>query len=71
MIYNLNQIDLVNLVCGVPGNYEIMSVLEGMGMKNLYTYYGGFEDRFKWNRGALFTLKDEALMRLYQKIKNL
>lgn len=71
MIYNLSQSDLVNLVCGVPGNYEIMSALEKMGMKNLFTYHGGFQDHFEWNRRVLSGMKDEALMRLYMKIKNL
>lgn len=69
MAYNLEHDDIVNMVCGLDVGYDGMHWLDKNGWKKLYHYYGGFDDRFSWNRGELKRLSDTELLPVYLAVK--
>lgn len=66
--WKLEHEDWVNMLCGVPWTYEIMAYLENAGKKSLYTYYGGFEDDFRWNRAKIWGMADMEICKIYGEI---
>ena len=61
----LKHDDIVNMVCGVPGSFEVMSYLEKTGRKEFYSYCD-HPYKFKYNRGAIYLLSNDELVELYE-----
>jgi len=68
-MYELDHSDLVNLICGLQWNYDVMSFLCKNDLSGLYTYCGGFNDDFNWNRSEVCNLNNMELYSLYLSLK--
>ena len=64
MTLDLTKQDLVNLVAGTSPFYDVWKFIPD----NLYSYTGGFSDRFQWNKLGLEKLSENELYSLYRKI---
>lgn len=69
-MFILEHEDVVNMLCGLNCGVSEMPIIDQQAGKGLYSYYGGFADRFEWNRGEVGKLKTEKLIELYTAIKN-
>ena len=62
MWVNLEKEDLINLIISKSPNYDDIYTF---AYKGLGRYYGGFNDKWEWNRSALEKLSEEDLLDLY------
>jgi hypothetical protein len=64
MNIEVDKEDLINLIVSCSPSYKIMENLKGLG-----TYYGGFDDKWIWNKSAIRTLSEDELINLYKNLK--
>ena len=67
MFVNLEKYDLISLIVATyPKTYEDMGVYEKLGFGR---YYGGFNDRWEWNRSGLEKLSEDQLLDFYSMLR--
>lgn len=67
MTVNLEKQDLINLLNGTEPSYDSFDKIPN----KLFSYSGGFTERFTWIKPELNKLSETELFELYNKIKNI
>lgn len=65
----LEHEDIVNMICGLNCKCYDMGAIDECGGKGLYSYTGGMNDDFRWERSKLNGMNDRQLLELYEKVK--
>lgn len=65
--YDLDTVDLVNLICGLSIGH---SLLDHPFVKRNGNYTGGFNDIFTWKRYELEKIPTQTLLKYYLELKD-
>ena len=66
----LEHEDIVNMICGLNCSIFDAEIINECGGSGLYSYMGGLNDIFRWERRKLERMDDKHLLEMYRKIKH-